>query len=419
MADLIELEADEELLDSGSESEDEEAEESNTTPRHVCFTLYKPYDLDNLLHALALHCGGERDRKKGVRYIVFQQEVGARKKRIHLQGYVEAYNPHRWPTGWKRLLFQFGIGNHVHLKPRRGTREQAQAYCKKEATRIPGPGNGPWEFGLFEAGGQGKQSELREAAASLLQHRNLSRLQPHVLARHSRGLRDLLYIHAPRRDYTEGGCRVYWFYGPGGTGKSYTATKLFPGHYRKNPFNIWFDNYNGQGSVIIDDYDPTVKPGIGLAHFKLWFDVYDYEEQVKGAFVPLAAKTWIVTSNYDYLDLRFATTQENRAAWTRRITNVYHFKSRNDVALLKGNGDLVNALRGMGYIVTDETGQAQRDREEGTGARAPTWPEAMGRGAATSAPVYPPDFVTADDFLALPNQSEPTSGSQENPIELE
>lgn len=91
------------------------------------------------------------------------------------------------------------------------------------------------------------------------------------------------------------GVRGVWYWGPPGTGKSHTARANFPEAYLKAQ-NKWFDGYQAQKSIIIDDFD---KGGICLGHhLKIWADKYACNGEVKGGHVPLQHETLVVTSNY-------------------------------------------------------------------------------------------------------------------------
>lgn len=84
-----------------------------------------------------------------VRYSIFQLEEGENGT-PHYQGYVE-YN--------KPVNVRF-FNNHLcataHTEKRKGTRDQAREYCRKEDTRK----EGPWETGVWVAGGAGKRNDL-------------------------------------------------------------------------------------------------------------------------------------------------------------------------------------------------------------------------------------------------------------------
>lgn len=86
-----------------------------------------------------------------MRYIVWQVEECPTTKKMHIQGYVEFKKSMRI-TGVKKELDD----PTVHLERRMGSREQARDYCMKEKTRV----QGPWELGLFKAGGQGRRNDL-------------------------------------------------------------------------------------------------------------------------------------------------------------------------------------------------------------------------------------------------------------------
>ena len=75
------------------------------------------------------------------RYGVWQLERG-KNGTAHLQGYVE-FRKAMSLTAIKKV-----VGERAYVEERRGTREEARAYCQKEDTRV----EGPWEHGIWISG---------------------------------------------------------------------------------------------------------------------------------------------------------------------------------------------------------------------------------------------------------------------------
>lgn len=86
-----------------------------------------------------------------VRYVVYQLESSPTTDRRHLQGYVELTTSMRLKAVQKLLCLPVD----THMEARRGTRDEARAYCMKEATRVPGSESGPWEHGKWITGTSG------------------------------------------------------------------------------------------------------------------------------------------------------------------------------------------------------------------------------------------------------------------------
>lgn len=86
-----------------------------------------------------------------------------------------------------------------------------------------------------------------------------------------------------------------WIVGPPGVGKSWLVRKLEQSLYQKAQ-NKWWDGYEGQPAVCIDDMDLN---GSCLSHYiKIWADRYSCTGEIKGSTVQLGFRRFYVTSNY-------------------------------------------------------------------------------------------------------------------------
>jgi len=85
---------------------------------------------------------------------------------------------------------------------------------------------------------------------------------------------------------------VYW--GKTGVGKSRRSwDEATLSAYPKDPNTKFWDGYQGQDNVVIDEFRGT----IDIGHVLRWFDRYPVIVEIKGSSVPLkATKIWI-TSN--------------------------------------------------------------------------------------------------------------------------
>lgn len=85
-----------------------------------------------------------------------------------------------------------------------------------------------------------------------------------------------------------------WHYGDTGTGKSRHVREKYPDAYIKGN-NIWWDGYDGQEVVIIEEMAPKQ---ISAHHIKIWADHYPFSAEVKGGTMKLRPKKIVITSNY-------------------------------------------------------------------------------------------------------------------------
>lgn len=249
-----------------------------------------------------------------VRYGIFQKEVCPDTQRAHLQGYCEFDRPIRLAR-FQRIL------PGVHCERRRGSRNRARNYCRKEDTRI----DGPWEIGEWEAGGQGRRTDLTEIKARIEDGAGPRQIADEyfnqwvVYRRSFAAYRDLL--QQPRQHITE----VHILWGEAGSGKTRHVWELGLSVYplpHPNGGSVWFDGYNGEQVLLLDDFYGWIPVHLLL---KLG-DRYPLRVPIKGGMTQFVSTKLYITSNKPWSDWYKwdELGHELKQAFNRRITTCVH-----------------------------------------------------------------------------------------------
>jgi len=211
-------------------------------------------------------------------YMVVGKERGERRDTPHLQGFVYFQSARTFSAVRDKLP-------RAHISVMRGTVDQAADYCMKEGDY--------YEHGVRPMSQKRKGECGAEAIAErwrLAKSGSFEELPPEQIKVYEYIYRrSLVVVDRPDLDNV-------WVFGQSGCGKSRWVRDTHPVFYSK-PMSKWWDGYNGEDVVVLDDFDPS--HGKFLGYFlKIWADHYAFNAEVKGGMLKIRPKTVIVTSQY-------------------------------------------------------------------------------------------------------------------------
>lgn len=131
-----------------------------------------------------------------------------------------------------------------------------------------------------------------------------------------------LSLFAPKRDFKP---KVFWLHGTSGTDKSRLARAVHLNTYCKPPDSKWFDGYDGQPVVVINDLR---KMTFTFSYLLDLLDRYPFQVEVKGSYRQFVSKVIIITSSKRHEDLwgeLAGVRNDNLDQLTRRLTEQVEF----------------------------------------------------------------------------------------------
>lgn len=254
--------------------------------RNFCFTLNNPTEEERSFF---------NDFQLGdlFNYMIFQEEKGENGT-VHFQGYIECREQH--PLNWMKNNFN----PRAHYERRRGSQEEAIAYCRKEDTRVEGGMSG--EFGQPKPKGR-PTGDAREKAIETLKALRKGEIRPREVdeevllfpgypAAEKRALSSL--GKGPDRSES---FRVFVINGPTGVGKSFACHKICNGEYVGWQHGWFTDAANMHRFLFLDEFVGGCKDGIQLHELLDMLDPYPQQLAIKGGFAPAFYDTVFITTN--------------------------------------------------------------------------------------------------------------------------
>lgn len=261
--------------------------------RNWCFTLnnYTEHDIDRLNEQNILN----------YTYITYGKEIGEQGTH-HLQGYVEFKNA-------KDLKTLKKFNDRAHWEKRRGKQEQAITYCHKDGNII--------EIGEKKDENQGKRTDLDNVKQDLKNGKRMAHIADTYNYQCIRFAEKWLTYNDSKRTTKP---TVTWIYGSSGSGKTKLAYEKAGEEAYWKDTSKWWDGYDKQESVIIDDFR-----GSQMAFNELLrlLDRYAHRVEYKGGSKQFDSPNIYITSiNHPSKAYGFLGRDEPLKQLLRRIDNI-------------------------------------------------------------------------------------------------
>jgi len=271
--------------------------------KYWVFTINNPTREDT--EAIAVLCENGK-----ASYVVYGRERGDQEGTPHYQGYAEFTSKIQRGRACRLL------GGRASVQPRRGTGTEARDYCLKEGDYV--------EFGTFREVQQGQRSDLESIRLRILAGDDQKSIADDHFATwcfHRKAFQEYRQLHHNNGIRLD--LQVVLLWGEAGTGKTRYCYDKHTGLYRTvDPELKWFDGYDGQDVVLIDDYRADCRETLILQYL----DVYPVTVPVKGGFRPFTPKLIYITTNIKPSDLHNFQNPASREAWRRRIHKCVKFE---------------------------------------------------------------------------------------------
>lgn len=240
-----------------------------------------------------------------IRYMCRGRETCPKTGRIHYQGWIQFVNKKRM-GGVKKIMGS----KSLHLEPCMGSEHQNDKYCKKDGDW--------WEKGVFKC--QGQRTDMEAIKKAIDDEESMKVIADDHFGdyiRYHKGFEAYraLVQKAKAKEFRKVEVEVLW--GRTGTGKTREGMKQ-AGYKIEGSEMEWWDGYEGEQTILIDEYDSQVS----LPRLLNILDGYQLRLPIKGGFTYARWTKVIITSNIDPREWHPNAKPFHREALMRRLTKV-------------------------------------------------------------------------------------------------
>lgn len=208
----------------------------------------------------------------------------------------------------------------VHIEPCKSVQASVEYCMKQDDTHLAGP----FILGEKIAEQRGRRTDLDDIRSAIKNGISDYELYDKFFSSMARFPQ---LANKARMAFAEKKLRkltVEVYYGVSGSGKSYKAYTENPDAFRKPDKGEWWDGYQMEDTVILDDFNGS----IAFQDLLKVLDIYPHRVQVKGGYIPANWTKIIITSNFHPKDWYYKYFESHPEHWTalkRRLTKVLLF----------------------------------------------------------------------------------------------
>lgn len=266
-----------------------------TQSRNYCFTDFELLDIAKIYE----------NNSDIIRYVCFGLEICPKTKKEHQQGWIQ-FTTKRRLGGVKRIM----KSKKIHVESCFGSEFDNEKYCSKDGKFK--------SFGAFIS--QGQRTDL-EGMINLIEQEvpmiEIARSNPATFCQYHNGLTKYKNLVEKENSKVFRNVEVIYIHGTTGTGKTRMAMKEATFKIEGSALD-WWDGYEGEKTILIDEYDNDVK----ITKLLNILDGYRLRLPVKGGFTYARWTKVFITSNVEPDDLHGNAKLAHREALERRISKI-------------------------------------------------------------------------------------------------